>query len=53
MGKRWKIAAKDQSLDTVGEMGDAIAYSGMNVHVETDDDTGITIGTYGAEHKTQ
>jgi hypothetical protein len=43
----------NEAVQVVGEIHDAISDSGMNVYIAVDDDTGVTIGTHGTEHKLQ
>ena len=46
-------AAPETIEEVVGEVEDAIAYSGCMVVVEADDEHGVRIGTRGTEHPIQ
>lgn len=52
-GAEYRVTASHDLAAKVGEVEDAIAYSGLMVTVVRDDDKGVFIGTVGTEHSVQ
>jgi hypothetical protein len=52
-GVEYRAHQLSQVPEVAGAVEDAVAYSGMMVCVESDDETGVKIGTRGTEHRMQ
>ena len=52
-GVKYRTENRSEALTIAGVVEDAIVNSGKMVFVESDDETGVKIGTGGTEHKIQ
>jgi hypothetical protein len=52
-GAEYRVTAPHELAGKVGEVEDAIAYSGLMVTVVRDDEHGVVIGARGTEHPVQ